>query len=428
MKSFKQYISEARPNLIKGWIHKSGKIATSTTDYSVWHIKQVMKNPSKFGLSKNKILKILADAGDSMSAPEDYAEEQYESLVNGMVDNDVYIEEYLFKKGYCMFVIDKTHGKVEGWDVASTRSAAKAIDDKYLPFERDGFKLFEIKTVRGADKYHTNKLDWYDWVGGKKKRNYVSPMAQFREATNIGRVTKGWIHESGKIASTANDFDEYHIIQLIKNFKNFGLTEKKMVAIIKKDDDVKGDEDTAEHKLDLLLSGKKDFHPGLENYVIKNGWCRFTLTRSGGGLFGKDLKTSRKALQKLDDKYFIAEQKTFKHFFVETKKKEIEKIESKFEYYNFLKGKAKPNYVSPMAQFRESTNQVEYVLWGVPPGEREEVLVLDAPGGKPITKLSSAKKYKAVLEKEHGVTKIRIQTIDFSQDLSKMFTNKNLVR
>ena len=257
MKSFKQYISEARPNLIKGWIHKSGKIATSTTDYSVWHIKQVMKNPSKFGLSKNKILKILADAGDSMSAPEDYAEEQYESLVNGMVDNDVYIEEYLFKKGYCMFVIDKTHGKVEGWDVASTRSAAKAIDDKYLPFERDGFKMFEIKTVRGADKYHTNKLDWYDWVGGKKKRNYVSPMAQFRES---------------------------------------------------------------------------------------------------------------------------------------------------------------------------KTNQVEYVLWGVPPGEREEVLVLDAPGGKPITKLSSAKKYKAVLEKEHGVTKIRIQTIDFSQDLSKMFSGKSAVR
>ena len=255
MKSFKQYITEARPNLVKGWVHKSGKIAYVTTDYSIWHIKQVVKFPSKFGLSKNKILKILADAGDSMSAPEDYAEEQYNDLISGKVDNDVYIEEYLFKKGYCMFLIDKTHGKVEGWDVASTRSAAKAIDDKYLPFERNGFKLFEIKTVRGADKYHTNKLDWYDWVGGKKKRNYVSPMAQFRES-----------------------------------------------------------------------------------------------------------------------------------------------------------------------------KQVEFVLWGVPPGAKEETLVLDAPGGKPITKLSTAKKYKAVLEKEHGVTKIRIQTIDFSQDLSKMFTNKNLVR
>ena len=72
--------------------------------------------------------------------------------------------------------------------------------------------------------------------------------------------------------------------------------------------------------------------------------------------------------------------------------------------------------------------QTEYVLWGVPPGHKEEVLVLDAPGGKPITKLSSAKKYKTVLEKEHGVKKIRIQTIDFSQDLSKMFSGKNVVR
>ena len=80
-------------------------------------------------------------------------------------------------------------------------------------------------------------------------------------------------------------------------------------------------------------------------------------------------------------------------------------------------------------QFNTEANQpTEYVLWGVPPDQREEVLVLDAPGGKPITKLSDAKKYKEVLEKEHGVKKVRIQTIDFSQDLSKMFSGKNIVR
>jgi hypothetical protein len=65
--------------------------------------------------------------------------------------------------------------------------------------------------------------------------------------------------------------------------------------------------------------------------------------------------------------------------------------------------------------------RIEYILWGVPPGEREEVVVLDQPGGKPITNLQSAKKYKKVLEKEHDVTKVRIQTIDFSKDLSNMF-------
>jgi hypothetical protein len=72
-------------------------------------------------------------------------------------------------------------------------------------------------------------------------------------------------------------------------------------------------------------------------------------------------------------------------------------------------------------QYITEAKRIEYVLWGVPPGERDEVVVLDAPGGKPITKLSSAKKYKEILEKEHGVTKVRIQTIDFSDDLSNMF-------
>jgi len=67
------------------------------------------------------------------------------------------------------------------------------------------------------------------------------------------------------------------------------------------------------------------------------------------------------------------------------------------------------------------SNRIEYILWGVPPGEKDEVVVLDQPGGKPITNLNLAKKYKAILEKEHNVTKVRIQTIDFSDDLSNMF-------
>jgi hypothetical protein len=258
LKEATEYILERRQDLVKGWTFKN-KIATSTTDYNYYHIQHIIKEPKKFGLDKKKILKIIEDSAKNMSVPniEAYVEDQYESLGNGIVDNDVYIEEYLKKKGYCMFVVDKTHGSVEGWDEKSCKLGAKAVDDNYLPYERDGFKLFEIKPVKGRPKYITNKFDFNDFVGGKKERKYVSPMAQFREA------------------------------------------------------------------------------------------------------------------------------------------------------------KQQPT---------------EYVLWGVPPGEREEVLVLDAPGGKPITKLSDAKKYKEILEKEHGVKKIRIQTIDFSQDLSKMFSGKNIVR
>ena len=254
LKEAVEYLAEAKQKFVKGWTLKN-KIHTSTTNFDNYHIKQVVNKLSKFGLNESKILKIISDAHPD--APKEWPKEYLKELQRGVADNDVYIEEYLNKKGYCMFVLDKAHGSVTGWDEKSCRLGAKALDDEYLPFEMKGFKLFEVKPVKGRPKYITNKFDWYDWLEGKKQRKYVSPMAQFREA------------------------------------------------------------------------------------------------------------------------------------------------------------KQQPT---------------EYVLWGVPPGEREEVLVLDAPGGKPITKLSDAKKYKKVLEKEHGVKKIRIQTIDFSQDLSKMFSGKNIVR
>jgi hypothetical protein len=264
MKTFKQYITEAgiKPSgvktgkgFVKGWTFKN-KIVTVTSDFDNYHIKQVIKQPRKFGLTKKKIVDIFAK--EYRDAPEDYPEGLYDMIWDGKVDNDVYLEEYLMKKGYCMFVLDQKHGRVSGWDDKSVKMGVKVIDDEYLPFEvRKDFKLFDIKPSKGKDQYITNKLDFNNYLSGREKAKYVSPMAQFREA------------------------------------------------------------------------------------------------------------------------------------------------------------KQQPT---------------EYVLWGVPPGEREEVLVLDAPGGKPITKLSDAKKYKEILEKEHGVKKIRIQTIDFSQDLSKMFSGKNIVR
>ena len=143
-----EYIPEGRRDLVKGWTFKN-KIATSTSDYNYYHIQHVIKEPRKFGLDKKKILKIIEDSAENMSVPdiEAYVEDQYESLGNGIVDNDVYIEEYLKKKGYCMFVLDsggvmRGHGSVQGWDEKSCRLGAKALDDKYLPFEVKGFKLF----------------------------------------------------------------------------------------------------------------------------------------------------------------------------------------------------------------------------------------------------------------------------------------------
>jgi len=191
LKEATEHITEGRRDLVKGWTFKN-KIATSTNDYDYYHIQHVIREPRKFGLDKKKILKIIEDSAENMDVPniEAYVEDQYEALGNGIVDNDVYIEEYLKKKGYCMFVVDKTHGSIEGWDAKSCKLGAKAVDDNYLPFERDGFKLFEVKPIKGRRAYNpsyiTNKLDWNNFVEGKKagsnKSEIGSTMAQFRES------------------------------------------------------------------------------------------------------------------------------------------------------------------------------------------------------------------------------------------------------
>jgi len=182
MKSFIQYITEKRQTFVKGWTLKN-KINTSTTNFRNWHIKQVANNLSKFGLNKRSLLKIINDAWPD--APETFPKEHIEELQNGLADNNVYIEEALQKKGYCMFVLDPTHGSITGWDEKSAKLGAKVLDDKYLPFEKDGFKLFEVKVAKGRDKYIKSKYDWYAWLGGKqaagKRTSIGSTMAQFRE-------------------------------------------------------------------------------------------------------------------------------------------------------------------------------------------------------------------------------------------------------
>ncbi len=179
-----EYIAESRSMFVKGWTQKN-KIISSSGEFNMYHIKQVVLLPRKFGLNEKKLLKILEDWYDDMSAPnpEEEAKKILDEMHSGVVDNNPPIEEYLFKKGYCRFVIDKTHGSVEGQTEKHCRESAKVLDDNYLPYERNGFKLFEVKPVKPfKPKYITSKYDWDNWVQGKAKRKYVSPMAQFRES------------------------------------------------------------------------------------------------------------------------------------------------------------------------------------------------------------------------------------------------------
>jgi len=61
----------------------------------------------------------------------------------------------------------------------------------------------------------------------------------------------------------------------------------------------------------------------------------------------------------------------------------------------------------------------EFIIWGVPPGERDEVVAYTKAKNMP-----EAKKVMDILKQKHGLTKLRVQVIDLSQqyDLKKSFT------
>lgn len=65
----------------------------------------------------------------------------------------------------------------------------------------------------------------------------------------------------------------------------------------------------------------------------------------------------------------------------------------------------------------KKTAAKEYVIWGIPQGQTEETLLLEAPGGKRITSREEAERLKTLLETKYGATKTRIQELDLSQPL-----------
>lgn len=60
----------------------------------------------------------------------------------------------------------------------------------------------------------------------------------------------------------------------------------------------------------------------------------------------------------------------------------------------------------------------EFVIWGIPPGKHDEVVVYTKAKSMP-----ESKKVMDILKQKHGVTKLRVQVIDLSQefDLKKGF-------
>ena len=66
----------------------------------------------------------------------------------------------------------------------------------------------------------------------------------------------------------------------------------------------------------------------------------------------------------------------------------------------------------------KEANKKEYIIWGVPPGQRNED-VLYTKADSP----AEAKRVMDILKNEHGCTKLRVQVLDLSKelDLKKAF-------
>ncbi len=64
-----------------------------------------------------------------------------------------------------------------------------------------------------------------------------------------------------------------------------------------------------------------------------------------------------------------------------------------------------------LKQILSESTKTEYIIWGIPPGERdEEILYTKAKSG------GEAKKVCDILTQKHGCTKCRVQTLNLSQD------------
>ena len=64
----------------------------------------------------------------------------------------------------------------------------------------------------------------------------------------------------------------------------------------------------------------------------------------------------------------------------------------------------------------------EYVIWGIPPEGTEEAILYTL-----AETLAEANRVMEVLTANHGITMAHIQTIDFSDDLAKMWKNPKLI-
>lgn len=196
MKTFIQYITEARGTNQKGWInYKTKKIVLWNFGASAgkpWHIQFVCNNPKKFGLTEKKILDILAVAGwidpeeGRDGVPDKETKKQFGYLKSGSHDTQMELRMHLEKKGWMEFYNEGDRGITGGNNQASTKdlqSAAKVLEKTLNVSSTTDFKYNEVRlhgAVGTPNVRIEDRFTWKTFLSTGKAVKQKSALAAFR--------------------------------------------------------------------------------------------------------------------------------------------------------------------------------------------------------------------------------------------------------
>jgi hypothetical protein len=199
MKTFRQLreqiIAEA-PKMKdqKGWInYKTGKSYIWKTSTKPWHMQYVCMHPKKFGLTEEKILQILAEAGwvdpnnGTPNVPDEETQKSFEYLKNGVHDTQFELRDYLEKQGWVQVSHETYTGITGGSMKANERdlhSLAKIIEKKLSASSLD-FTSPHVGIMllgkRGTERINIkDKFTWKSFLNTGKVVKQRSALAAFR--------------------------------------------------------------------------------------------------------------------------------------------------------------------------------------------------------------------------------------------------------
>lgn len=122
--------------MYKGWIHpRRRQIELWQAMQEPWHTQVVVKNPEKFGYSKEDLLEVMRK---SKTVRFSNAEVVYGQLVRGDKDLDWDIETRLVKDGWVKVVADmrmgreREHADIYALDISKARAAMKMLEKEIL--------------------------------------------------------------------------------------------------------------------------------------------------------------------------------------------------------------------------------------------------------------------------------------------------------